>query len=295
MNHQKPVLAYFGHHKAGSTWILGLVRAVCSEVGIRHAHFHSPRMFDFNLRKTIDTRELDLVSYTMADIRFVEPILRNLKGFHVIRDPRDVVVSAYFSNLSSHSNQFWPELTLYREQLAEISKDKGLLLTMEHLRCLKVDGEEFDLFDLMGNWDYSLSNVMELKFEELISNPYGKFLEILRFLGILDESRIGLKAVPGYFFRQMLARAARRTRIPLRITPVSSGISAWRALSIVYEHDFPRLSGGRKPGEENVKHHYRKGIAGDWKNHFTEEHKRFFKQNYNRLLVKLGYETDDNW
>jgi len=39
----------------------------------------------------------------------------------------------------------------------------------------------------------------------------------------------------------------------------------------------------------------RKGIVGDWKNHFTKEHKNKFKQVAGGLLVELGYEKDDNW
>lgn len=40
---------------------------------------------------------------------------------------------------------------------------------------------------------------------------------------------------------------------------------------------------------------FRKGRAGDWRNHFTEAHKRAFKETAGDLLVKLGYEEDLNW
>ena len=72
-------------------------------------------------------------------------------------------------------------------------------------------------------------------------------------------------------------------------------IPAERLLGIVYENDFSKKAGGRKPGEEDVKSHYRKGIAGDWRNQFNEEHKEFFKDHFNKLVVKLGYETNDRW
>lgn len=39
----------------------------------------------------------------------------------------------------------------------------------------------------------------------------------------------------------------------------------------------------------------RKGIAGDWLNHFTEKHKEIFKPIAGELLIKLGYESDLNW
>ncbi|MGI8651133.1 MAG: sulfotransferase domain-containing protein [Rubrobacter sp.] len=57
---------------------------------------------------------------------------------------------------------------------------------------------------------------------------------------------------------------------------------------------FEKLSEGRKPGEEAASF-FRKGIAGDWKNVFTEENKREFKAGAGELLVTLGYERDENW
>jgi hypothetical protein len=40
---------------------------------------------------------------------------------------------------------------------------------------------------------------------------------------------------------------------------------------------------------------FREGQIGAWKNLFTEEHKRLFKEKYNHILITLGYETSDLW
>lgn len=40
---------------------------------------------------------------------------------------------------------------------------------------------------------------------------------------------------------------------------------------------------------------FRKGIIGDWRNHFTAEHKRVFKELAGDLLIDLGYEQNDDW
>lgn len=40
---------------------------------------------------------------------------------------------------------------------------------------------------------------------------------------------------------------------------------------------------------------FRSGKTGEWKKHFTEEHKRIFKDVAGDLLIKLGYERDLNW
>jgi lipopolysaccharide transport system ATP-binding protein len=52
---------------------------------------------------------------------------------------------------------------------------------------------------------------------------------------------------------------------------------------------------GRKPGDEDVTRHERKGIAGDWRNHFTDALAKAFKARYADLLVATGYEPNDRW
>lgn len=40
---------------------------------------------------------------------------------------------------------------------------------------------------------------------------------------------------------------------------------------------------------------FRTGKTGEWKKHFTDEHKRIFKEAAGDLLIRLGYEQDKNW
>jgi hypothetical protein len=42
-------------------------------------------------------------------------------------------------------------------------------------------------------------------------------------------------------------------------------------------------------------HTFRSGKTGGWKEHFTPEHKALFKEVAGDLLVRLGYEQDNNW
>ena len=42
-------------------------------------------------------------------------------------------------------------------------------------------------------------------------------------------------------------------------------------------------------------HTFRGGRTGDWRNHFTEEHKNMFKEAAGNLLVELGYEKNNDW
>jgi hypothetical protein len=40
---------------------------------------------------------------------------------------------------------------------------------------------------------------------------------------------------------------------------------------------------------------FRSGKTGEWKNHFTDEHKKIFKDATGDLLVRLGYEQSKDW
>jgi len=51
----------------------------------------------------------------------------------------------------------------------------------------------------------------------------------------------------------------------------------------------------RKRGEEDLLSHERKGIIGDWRNHFTSRLKEAFKAYYGGVLVALNYEKDLAW
>ncbi|HEV2601552.1 MAG TPA: sulfotransferase domain-containing protein [Candidatus Babeliales bacterium] len=45
----------------------------------------------------------------------------------------------------------------------------------------------------------------------------------------------------------------------------------------------------------NLSHTFRQGQIGGWKEYFTDEHKRLFKEVAGQLLIDLGYEQDLNW
>jgi lipopolysaccharide transport system ATP-binding protein len=71
-------------------------------------------------------------------------------------------------------------------------------------------------------------------------------------------------------------------------------VSPSRLTQIVNENSFKNRA-GRKPGEEDVTSHYRKGVSGDWQNHFTDNIKAAFKEKFGQILIDTGYEKDMNW
>jgi lipopolysaccharide transport system ATP-binding protein len=52
---------------------------------------------------------------------------------------------------------------------------------------------------------------------------------------------------------------------------------------------------GRKRGDEDTSSHERKGVAGDWRNYFTDKLASKFKELYGDLLIATGYESNDRW
>lgn len=51
----------------------------------------------------------------------------------------------------------------------------------------------------------------------------------------------------------------------------------------------------RAPGQEDVRSAKRKGIAGDWKSHFSREAAQIFDDLAGDVLIELGYEPDHSW
>jgi hypothetical protein len=73
------------------------------------------------------------------------------------------------------------------------------------------------------------------------------------------------------------------------------GIDPGRFHEVVRANRFEARTGGRKPGEEDLASHERKGIAGDWRTHFTEKVTKGFKRIYGSVLIATGYEKNFNW
>src|SRR5262249_48297045 len=67
-----------------------------------------------------------------------------------------------------------------------------------------------------------------------------------------------------------------------------------RLRSIIRANRFESLT-GRPRGQEDVTSHERKGVAGDWRNYFTDRVKRAFKARFGDLLVATGYKKGLDW
>ncbi len=246
INESRPLPVYFGHHKCASGYISQVVSGLC-----KRANLDVCRVTSSDAESTARVRrfDFDFLIQQNADQRTMDVMLagRSFRGFHVIRDPRDVLVSAYFSHLHSHRLDPW--LRAHRPALARLGQEDGMLLELE-----TITGK---VLQNMQAWAYDDPRIYETRFEVLTLRPDPEFRKIFRFLGVpcgKDD------------LHQVVSRKS-----------------------------FQSLSQGRAKGQENIYHHYRKGIVGDWKNYFTERIKHAFKQHYGQLLIDLGYEANHDW
>jgi len=245
-------LAYFGQHKCGSNWIDTIVRQVCQSINITYGRAWNSSQFAPSLDEYILEHGIQWFSYVNADYQIIH--YSNFKAFHVIRDPRDIVVSAYFSHLKTHPIRNWPLLAEFRKKLQNCrNKDEGISMEFEF---------EFtkDIFRRLREWDLNDPRIKNYRLEDISVDYINRFRQIFQYMGLFEL-----------------------------------GLTEERFQQIMIANSFEKISEGRKIGKEDPNHHYRKGIHGDWKNHFANDHVDYFKEHYNDILIKYGYEKDANW
>ncbi len=276
----KPIYGYFGHHKCASTWLEAICYLACHDLGLKLEVFYDESMFDGDLGRYVEEHDIDFIVYANADYRHVAP-LEGLRGFHVVRDPRDIVVSAYFSHLKTHPTHAWPELVEYRKRLQSCSKKEGLHMEIEFRR---------QQFAEMMSWPPpdETPDIAEWRMEDIVLDPYKSLLAIFSDLGLLDKDDFSSVKRTRFFLTKIFKRIERHLRIPM--PDMIDRLPAERLLGIVWENDFKKISGGRRLGEENPNSHYRKGIPGDWANHLDADHLGEIMERYGDLLKRYGYE-----
>lgn len=190
---------------------------------------------------------------------------------YVLRDGRDVAVSLYFHHVRH-----------LRAGTPMVSRRVGRYF-------VDLLGPDYDPDDVSGN--------LPAFIRSLSSNPFGGILSQRRrddFLPWPEHVRdwIPEENVILVKYEDCLRDAAGQ----LRGIAEYLGIDAGDALleEIVETHSFEKIT-GRMPGQQETDSFHRKGVAGDWKEHFTLEAASAFAQFAGDVLVSTGYETDNAW
>ena len=281
----RPMFALFGHHKCATMSLNTITGSVCRRLGLTHAAVFDSGMFQGNLPGYCAQQDVDFLLYGNANYQHVKSLPEHL-GFHIIRDPRDIVVSAYFSHLYSHPTDAWPELEPHRKALQSLNEEDGLSKEIQFRE---------KSFQHMTNWNYNQPGVLEIRFESFVERSYETLLSVFLHLGLINEDAPGYGTLFGSVLRNALASARQKTGSPLLRFRAGKRIHATELLSLVWKYRFEARTKGRGKGQEDVKNHYRKGRAGDWSHYFTPRLKDEFKKRYPGLVPDLGYEISDNW
>jgi hypothetical protein len=254
-------------------WTMAIIRAIGRELGLRVTEESRYHQLPAELAQT------DFLAHLNATDSIVQSLAgQDYRGFHVIRDPRDILVSSYFSDKYSHP-VYGEQFAQFREQLGTVAFDQGMRLELDRRTAE---------FEALAGWNYHNPRVYETRYEQLTTAPFEEFTKILAFLGIPSPA----SGAANLLARGQITanRLLRRLHMPIR----AAGIPPQYLHSLMMRQSFQKLA-GRQKGQEDQKSHYRKGVAGDWVNHLTGANKDLFKERWGQLVVDLGYETDLNW
>jgi hypothetical protein len=195
-----------------------------------------------------------------------QPGLRRV--FYIYRDGRDVMTSLYFHRLriARHTNR---------------PGKRRLTHTYERLL-----GKNYDPRDVVKH----MRRFVEFEF----SQP-GRGTPLSWRAHVEDwhrpEQRPGTIAYLSY--EELLSDCAETLGRAIE-TVTGQPIDPWQLDTTIEKLSMKRQT-GRDPGQSDMTQHIRKGVAGDWRNHFSREAAVLFNELAGDTLVRLGYEPDTNW
>jgi len=253
------VIIHTAHHKVGTSWFICVLRGLAEEFGVP--------LIENDMSKLPKSRP---AIFFQNNVLLKPQSLSNYRGSHMIRDPRDIVISGYhyhlwtkekwavtpIKNMSKNIENTWSLLPVnqiqnmsYQQYLNSLSFEEGVLAEMK--RCSTTTIKQ------IAEWNYLDSNIFEFKYENIINNQ--------------EE-----------FFRQLFYHYG----FTQRAIEVS--------LKIAKKCSFEKRS-NRKIGNIKNESHLRSGKLQQWKEEFSENHKDYFKNLHGYDLIRLGYEKDMNW
>lgn len=149
----------------------------------------------------------------------------------------------------------------WHETFKSLSNDEALMLCIEGRDGLS--GTD-TMIKLARTWLDQEIGLLCIRYEDLWANPIGELGRVLAYLGIEGNES---------FAKEIVNRN--------RFERLSLGRRIWQQR--------------RKPGQEDVSSHFRKGIVGDWKNYLKKAHIQRLKDIAGEQMILLGYEQDMSW
>ncbi len=172
----KELLICFTHHKCASRWIFSIFRDLIDYLGLTYVHEDNFGQMPQSHGNNNSIKYVDAFLHGNGSKEIIEKLKSaniQYKGIHIIRDPRDIVVSGYFSHRYNHNRRDW--LKSHAEKLDIVNEKEGLLLEVDHCKIN---------IDLIKGWDYHDPNIIEIKYEEITKNTFNVLLAVLNFLDL---------------------------------------------------------------------------------------------------------------
>src|SRR5262249_9612536 len=173
------------HHKTGTVWMDGVFKAIARDVGARYVDFraHYPCLNDALQEPFI------LLNYD-SNFRDFAPLLArdDVRVLHVVRDPRDVLISAmHYHRKSAESWLHEPipgydDVTYQRTLKALPTKFDQYVFEMEHSTASTLKDVQ--------SWQYGRPNCFEARYEDLRQDAdLGHWRRISAFLGFDEDEQ----------------------------------------------------------------------------------------------------------
>jgi hypothetical protein len=121
-------------------------------------------------------------------VRAIKTAAEDYRGIHVVRDPRQMLVSGYFHHLDGHDifwpGFYWEKLAEDRPRLARLDLEHGLLYELENIAA--------DVLGQLEAWEDD-DRVLNVRVEDLVRDPPATLARMLAFLGVEGDTGIDLR------------------------------------------------------------------------------------------------------
>ena len=180
------------------------------------------------------------------------------RTIHLLRDGRDVVVSAYHYFLLNEEN---PKALVnrWRRRMPQNDLEEVCVNLSAFIKILfttyRSGFKRLTWGDFVHHY-LSQPYTLNIKYEELSQNPEKTMTSAIHWLGEKDDQKLIANTIKKYQFQNQ---------------------------------------SGRKKGDANPGAFLRKGIIGDWRNYFNEESAEVFNFYAGDALIRAGYEKDKQW
>jgi Sulfotransferase domain len=178
------------HHKTGTVWMDGVFKAIAGDLGARYVNFRAERGRPTHL----DHGPFILFSYD-SDFGELVPRLdrEDVRIIHLIRDPRDVVISAMHYHKASRESWLHEPIPGYDNLTYQRALQK--LPTRFARYIFEMENSSASTLRDMVNWRYGRANCFEARYEDLRQDSQlVHWQRIMRFLGFdAAEQEIGAR------------------------------------------------------------------------------------------------------